>query len=1016
MTIDQFTKTSSPITVIVNVANPVAIKLAHILIEQGSRLLIVDKLNSDKKRLIADLLTNEKCLFMDAESTFRNIEKFKKFDYVYYFLSQTVAGSTYPAVFPESMETVQLTHKEFLKESNRVDAYVKLAVEFDASFTLVTSAYVSQFLEPIPEANLQVQKYAESLVLDYVERNRLNGRIVRIGELIGKEGDFASPTNLSRLIREVILRNNINIFGDGLQQNFLVHTEDAVYAILKAAFSKEAKGRTYMAVYPHPFTSLSIAYQLLELSPAEKQVVFNEVLPSHDSIAKLKDLCLAPSATGLGWDPQIPLDQALAESVQTLAEQLKHPWTPIRKATQPEIEQEVGTREDDDLAKDAKVAKVTKAKVIKAPFSPFKAVGGALHSVYVALIARPILAISNAPKVFTARYARSAAKLQETVVKTLLVVVISLGLTVLTYPYLHFGVSGFKLYRVFSQVKQDAAAFKGENFVSHSEKILEYTEGMAEDYKQVSYLQEVPTMGAWYLEGIGVMNALQSYGRSAATSLQAAAPVLKMVQGFASISPNNPAGTVTRDYYTEIEQVMAQKQAFSKGVQEARVGALQLKAIDETTFPSFLRPTFEEGKALLLAYTESVDQLGEVYDLIPYLLGYKDRRTYFLMIQNETEIRATGGWMTGYVIVGIENGQVRQFTVNDVYDIDGKITGLPFPQDMKLGLKPAGLQKLSLSNWNPELKETAKTVTELFSQAGVYKPNDVTVSLTFQVAKDILEITGPITIENLGEINADNVYEKVVILHGQFTPGSQEKTKSVSAFLPKLLDKIIESSASQKQQILTALFGAVKQRSIMVYGDNQLLQEKLLTKYDTYRTVQPKNSPVFAVDWNWGGNKANKYTKRVTDIEINEQQKVASIALSYTNESKLDEYPQGKYVNVQRLYYPVEFTFSQAIGYSAKPQLYKSTASVPYLLGEFTVEKQETKSVQAAFTFTQLPKFISIYKQSGIDVEIVRVTITRADNSAIDKNELEAQGFSEMSGKWFKTYVRKEDLKVVFSK
>lgn len=1007
MTIDQFTKTSAPITVIVNISNPAAVKLARILVEQGSKLLIVDRLNSAKRKILNDLITRQDCLFMDAESTFKNIEKFKKIDYVYYFLSQLSTGSMYPELFGESMEIVQLTHKEFLRESNRVDAYIKLSAEFDASFTLVTSAYVGQFLEPIPEANLQLQKYAESLVLDYVDRNRLNGRIVRLGELIGKEADLSSPTNTARLARELLLRQKINIFGDGLQQNYLVHTEDAVYAILKAAFASQAKGRTYLIAYAHPFTSLSIAYQLLELTTEEKEVVFNEVLPRYEEVVRLKDMCIAPSATALGWEPQISFDQALAETIQYLATSLKHPWTSIERPTVTVETKEQGVKEDSALVIEQSKPIIVQQRPRSNPVG--EALSSFLERLYQTAIAQPLLWLMTLPKQLSARYAKSAETYKQATLKTVIATVIFIIVAFVVTPYIHSAYSVWRLFSIAQSLKRDVSELNSQHFEEYASKIPVYIQGIKEDIDAVSYLSAIPPFASSYTQAKQLITAYSSYGMSISRALTAGAPALEIAKGLSNATPNNPSGTVSRDYFAEIEEIMAQQQQFTQAVQDAKIGALQMQRVSITQLPSFVQSSVKEANQLLQEYTTIAEQSAQFYDLIPYFLGYKDRRTYFLMVQNETELRATGGWFTNYVIIGVENGQVRQFSISDVYDTDGKIDGITAPVDMQKALQTQTM-KVATSNWNPELRIVSKNLSDVLREAGVYKPNDITITVNFGVVQDILKIVGPVTVDGLGEVTAENLHEKVGTLHTQFVPGSQEKTKTVTQFFPKFTDAIMASSAVQKSSMISSLLSSLKKHDIMVYSTDLAVRNRLLTPNNTYTEIRPVDHPLFVVDWNKGGNKANMFTKRLTEVEINEETKKVTYVMTYTNDSKTNQYPEGKYVATQRMYYPQEFAFASASGYNASPLLFTTDQGAPYLMGELSVDTTATKIVTHHFVLRSLPNKLTLLKQSGQVSEIVRVTFIPAKTSKLSFDRLRQQEFSETSGKWVKTYVHNSDV------
>ena len=61
MKIDAFTSGSQPITFIVNVVHPVAIRLAKLLLDQGSKVVIVDKYQPSKKEIITELSEHKNC-------------------------------------------------------------------------------------------------------------------------------------------------------------------------------------------------------------------------------------------------------------------------------------------------------------------------------------------------------------------------------------------------------------------------------------------------------------------------------------------------------------------------------------------------------------------------------------------------------------------------------------------------------------------------------------------------------------------------------------------------------------------------------------------------------------------------------------------------------------------------------------------------------------------------------------------------------------------------------------------
>jgi hypothetical protein len=67
------------------------------------------------------------------------------------------------------------------------------------------------------------------------------------------------------------------------------------------------------------------------------------------------------------------------------------------------------------------------------------------------------------------------------------------------------------------------------------------------------------------------------------------------------------------------------------------------------------------------------------------------------------------------------------------------------------------------------------------------------------------------------------------------------------------------------------------------------------------------NTAPIAIDWNWGGNKANLYLDKNHNLTINIKD-LDTIDFTYSltveNSSTSEEYPEGDYINYQRIYVP----------------------------------------------------------------------------------------------------------------
>ena len=65
------------------------------------------------------------------------------------------------------------------------------------------------------------------------------------------------------------------------------------------------------------------------------------------------------------------------------------------------------------------------------------------------------------------------------------------------------------------------------------------------------------------------------------------------------------------------------------------------------------------------------------------------------------------------------------------------------------------------------------------------------------------------------------------------------------------------------------------------------------------------NAAPIAIDWNWGGNKANLYLNKNYNLSVNILD-ANTVNFDYTisveNTSKTTTYPEGDYINYQRIY------------------------------------------------------------------------------------------------------------------
>jgi nucleoside-diphosphate-sugar epimerase len=238
-------------------------------------------------------------------------EDLRRLDYVFYLDHES-----------RNLEA-EVSTQDFLKYSNYLDTVLAVAVKFSAKFALTTSMRAHQMLMDSMDINMnygtthtvytdmEIQRYAESLTLEYVNKTDLNARIVRLGEIIGEGMDLGRHTPFNQLLLSAAKREPLQLPSDGLETEWYVHILDAAYGVVKAQFTRETEGNSYSLAYENGITYLSVAYKIQEIEPHGSEIAFDR----DGGAPPLRLHKPAPNLSQVGWKPSVTFEQAVAESL-----------------------------------------------------------------------------------------------------------------------------------------------------------------------------------------------------------------------------------------------------------------------------------------------------------------------------------------------------------------------------------------------------------------------------------------------------------------------------------------------------------------------------------------------------------------------------------------------------------------------------------------------------------------------------------------------------------------------------
>lgn len=198
-------------------------------------------------------------------------------------------------------------------------------------------------------------------------------------------------------------------------------------------------------------------------------------------------------------------------------------------------------------------------------------------------------------------------------------------------------------------------------------------------------------------------------------------------------------------------------------VEDAKELKKILYKIDANSLPSEYQAKFEDLKNKSTFLFDNLDEFIKSADKLKDFLGLSTDKRYLLIFQNNSELRASGGFMGSYALVDLRQGKIKNLEVpaGGTYDLEAGLKGKKFAPPYPLTLVNS-VWNFWDANWWPDWPKTAKHLMWFYEQSS--GPSvDAVISLTPTVIERVLEITGPIDMtRDYGIIiNAENFWETV---------------------------------------------------------------------------------------------------------------------------------------------------------------------------------------------------------------------------------------------------------------
>jgi hypothetical protein len=261
------------------------------------------------------------------------------------------------------------------------------------------------------------------------------------------------------------------------------------------------------------------------------------------------------------------------------------------------------------------------------------------------------------------------------------------------------------------------------------------------------------------------------------------------------------------------------------GLAEAQLSTL----LRDKTFPFQIPPVAalgEQTRATLMTLRGTLGYVDELLTLYPNIAGFKEPKTYLVLLQNSNELRPTGGFIGSVAVVKFEDGTMSDFNIQDVYALDGQLKGHvdpPVPIRELLGQEHWYLRD---SNWDPDFKESAARAAWFYEKESGNTVDGV-IAINVPVVVDLLSATGPILLSDYNDrISAENFFGKsLYYTQNDFFPGSTQKSDFLGTLARTLVTKLTSDTSVNSLAVFRAITAGLMRKDILFQFTDTNLQQ-----------------------------------------------------------------------------------------------------------------------------------------------------------------------------------------------
>ena len=402
------------------------------------------------------------------------------------------------------------------------------------------------------------------------------------------------------------------------------------------------------------------------------------------------------------------------------------------------------------------------------------------------------------------------------------------------------------------------------------------------------YLGWIPVYGGDLMQAPNLMEMVVQISIAGDEVLQVISPLVSSGKDNQS---SNILGLMSKLKDADTQLIAAQ-------VALANVWAARQKIQPELLSPTLKNLILEKIDPLLNSLNSAfpATDVLQMARLAPRLLGAVGNgpQTYMILIQNEDELRPTGGFLTAVGLMEVENGKIINLSFESSDMVDDLTKPYPKPPWQLYDYMMAEILLFRDSNWFTNFPTTVEWAKFLYAYTRS-KNVDGVITIDQYVVKELLKIVGPIEVIGVEEpISADNVLTYMRTAKENTAPpgvpGKEwDRKQFISWLADPLIHKLLAGNSQNWKSLSQSLIQLLDEKHILLQFDDPEMDALIAKRgWDGAVRAGANSGFLLVVDSNVGFNKTTALMQTEFDYSVNlanPNRPTGNLTITLTNNS-----------------------------------------------------------------------------------------------------------------------------------